>query len=147
MADGTSTELELYKLAVEMADRISARRGLANTFFLTANTGLTALLGGTNLRWYVAVAGIVLAVVWWLLLDSYRRLNRAKFAVILGIEQRLPVRIYSDEWDQLALPVSANRRTPIGRLRSYRELGAVERLVPFVFIAIYVGELIRQASA
>ena len=37
--------LELYQLAVEMADRVSARRGLANTFFLTLNTGLAALLG------------------------------------------------------------------------------------------------------
>jgi hypothetical protein len=37
-----SVELELYKLAVEMADRISARRALANTFFLTVNTGLAA---------------------------------------------------------------------------------------------------------
>ena len=30
--------LEQYKIYVEMADRISARRGLANTFFLTLNT-------------------------------------------------------------------------------------------------------------
>ena len=51
-----STQLELYKLAVEMADRVSARRALANTFFLTVNTGLAALLGGKSLRWYVAAA-------------------------------------------------------------------------------------------
>jgi hypothetical protein len=56
--------LELYQLAVEMADRVSARRGLANTFFLTVNTGLAALLGGTDLRWYVAAAGIVFAAAW-----------------------------------------------------------------------------------
>ena len=37
--------LELYQLAVEMADRLSARRVLADTFFLTLNTGLAALLG------------------------------------------------------------------------------------------------------
>jgi len=29
-----------YKLAVEMADRVSARRTQANTFFLAVNTGL-----------------------------------------------------------------------------------------------------------
>jgi hypothetical protein len=29
-----------YKLAVEMADRVSARRMQANTFFLAVNTGL-----------------------------------------------------------------------------------------------------------
>ena len=70
-----SVELELYKLAVEMADRISARRALANTFFLTVNTGLAALLGGQDLRWYVAAAGIVFALAWWWLLQSYRKLN------------------------------------------------------------------------
>ena len=40
--------LEQYKLYVEMADRISARRGLTNTFFLTLNTtvvGLVAAVG------------------------------------------------------------------------------------------------------
>ncbi len=35
--------LELYKLAVEMADRVSARRATANAFFLTVNTALLAL--------------------------------------------------------------------------------------------------------
>jgi hypothetical protein len=60
-APGRASEIELYKLAVEFADRISARRALANTFFLTVNTGLAALLGGTQLRWYVAVAGLLRA--------------------------------------------------------------------------------------
>jgi len=46
--------VELYKLAVEMADRISARRGVANSFFLTINTGLlpsweVRSSGGTSL--------------------------------------------------------------------------------------------------
>src|SRR3954467_4119797 len=84
--------LDLYKLAVEMADRMSARRGVANSFFLTVNTGLTALLGGSDLRWYVALAGIVLCVTWWALLRSYRSLNAAKFDVILAMEKSLPAR-------------------------------------------------------
>ena len=72
VATDGSVELALYQLAVEVADRISARRALANTFFLTVNTGLAALLGGGNLRWYVAAAGIVFALSWWWLLQSYR---------------------------------------------------------------------------
>ena len=62
-----------------LVDRISARRALANTFFLTVNTGLAALLG---LRWYVAAAGIVFALAWWWLLQSYRKLNAAKFNIV-----------------------------------------------------------------
>jgi hypothetical protein len=41
----TAHRLEQYKLYVEMADRIGARRQAANTFFLTINTALLAFLG------------------------------------------------------------------------------------------------------
>ena len=37
--------LEQYKIYVEMADRISARRGLTNTFFLTLNSALFTVIG------------------------------------------------------------------------------------------------------
>jgi hypothetical protein len=146
-----AVELELYKLAVEMADRISARRALANTFFLTVSTGLAAILGGKDLRWYVAAAGIVFAVAWWLVLQSYRQLNSAKFEVINAVEPSLPLRLFSDEWDRLR-----NKKAPLrlwppralwGWLNGYHELGSVERVVPLAFVAIYVAELIRQAAS
>src|SRR5205085_2466813 len=37
--------LDQYKLYVEMADRVSARRSLANTFFLTLNTAIFTTIG------------------------------------------------------------------------------------------------------
>ena len=40
-----SAILEQYKLYVEMADRVSARRALANTFFLTLNTAVFTAIG------------------------------------------------------------------------------------------------------
>jgi hypothetical protein len=143
-------ELDLYKLAVEMADRISARRALANTFFLTVNTGLAALLGGSGLRWYVAAAGIVFALAWWWLLQSYRRLSWAKFKVINAIEQDLPIRLFSEEWRYLESTKAPARLWPRrdlwAWLKGYHELGTVERIVPLAFAAIYTGELIRQAT-
>ena len=39
-----SAVLEQYKLYVEMADRISNRRGLTNTFFLMLNTGIFTVI-------------------------------------------------------------------------------------------------------
>lgn len=85
--------LEIYKLAVEMADRISARRALASTFFLSALSSLIVVIGlTTEDEWAVALPGVVLAMTWWLLLRSYRLLNRAKFKVIQNMEQRLPLR-------------------------------------------------------
>lgn len=141
--------IELYKLAVEMSDRISARRGVANSFFLTVNTGLAALLGSQNLRWYVAAAGIVLCITWWALLKSYRDLNAAKFAVILAMEEGLPARVFGGEWDRLRRdPVKLALRRDAFRswAGQYRELGRVERSVPWVFALIYIAEIIRQAT-
>src|ERR1700712_4485743 len=40
-----SAILEQYKLYVEMADRISARRALTNTFFITLNTAVFTVIG------------------------------------------------------------------------------------------------------
>src|SRR5215217_2669349 len=91
----TEQYLELYKLAVEMADRISARRATANAFFLTINTTLLAFVSSGSLRvlWLVALAGIALSGTWWILLKSYRDLNVAKFGVILKMEKELEARI------------------------------------------------------
>lgn len=133
--------LDLYKLAVEMADRVSARRGTANAFFLTVQTAFVAVLGIATPSlarspWWVslavALAGLTLSTSWWLQLRSYRDLNRAKFAVINKLEAQLPVRIFADEWVILTQDRIAGWR---GR---HAELGAVERIVPGVFAALYV---------
>ena len=68
--------LEQYKLYVEMADRISARRATANTFFLTVNTvvvGAVALCADSVPRLaavVVCVAAVVLCYVWQRLITS-----------------------------------------------------------------------------
>jgi hypothetical protein len=150
-ATSESTELELYELAVEMADRNSARRALANTFFLTVNTGLAALLGGSELRWYVAAAGIVFALAWWWLLQSYRKLSWAKFQVINAIELKLPLQLFSEESQHLASTKAPRKLWPLrdlgAWLQGYHEQGTVERVVPIAFAGIYVIELIRQATS
>ena len=138
---------DLYKLAVDMADRISARRVVANSFFATVNTGLLTLLGGNELPWYVAIAGVVLSLVWWALLKSYRDLNSAKFKVILAMEARLPAKIFGDEWNVLKKEQPAFSLRPAGMrswLAQYRELGAVERIVPWMFAGMYVLELVSR---
>ncbi|MEV7862959.1 hypothetical protein AB0O86_30160 [Streptomyces hirsutus] len=128
--------LELYKLAVEMADRVSARRGTANAFFLSVQTALVTLVGFgmpklSESPWWVslvvALSGVTLSLAWWMQLRSYRDLNSAKFTVINNLEERLPVRIFTDEWEAL-------KRDPVpGRLKRYAELGTSERIVPLVF--------------
>jgi len=130
--------MEVYKLAVEMADRVSARRAVANAFFLTVNTTLVAVIGlkvvnpdSVLLSISVCAAGVSVAACWWLLLQSYRRLNKAKFEVINRIEaDHLPVKIFTDEWAAFGVDT--------GRLSGLRQLGGVERIVPIVFGVLYV---------
>lgn len=132
--------LEIYKLTVEMADRVSARRGSANQFYITVLTALTAvngLLGTADPSWYLLIvmslAGIAISLAWWLQLRSYRDLNKAKFATILGIESDLPCRPFTNEWDTL-------KTDPVARWRlRYAELGTVERFIPWVFVGIFVA--------
>ncbi len=139
--------LAVYKLSVEMADRISSRRGQANQFFL----GLESLLlGGPAIfqarsvtagldpgrTTSLAAVGILVAVVWWLQLRSYRDLNRAKWNVIDQIEvEHLSVRPFHDEWTAL--------KARSGSLRHrYAELGAVERAAPGVFVVLNIALIV-----
>lgn len=135
---------ELYSLAVEMADRTSARRLTANSFFLTVNTSLAALLGAHAFQWYVAVAGIILCIAWGALLTSYQRLNSAKFNVINAMEKQFSTRIFTDEWGSLKrdpVKLAVNRKVLKEWLGQYWELGVVERIVPGVFALIYLANL------
>lgn len=133
--------LEQYKLYVEMADRISARRGLANTFFLTLNTALFTLFGVFWKDKPAEPSDIVLVLIlvvllgqcaaWWLLIRSYRLLNGAKFEVVGLLEKRLPASPYwSAEWKALGE----------GRdWRLYLPLSHAEAWVPFFFAAAYAA--------
>jgi hypothetical protein len=155
---GGSTDglLEMYKLAVSMADRISGRRATANAFFLTLNSALLAVAGlvrptesASNLGvahpdrfglLIVVLAGIVLSGVWWILLRSYRALNGAKFTVINAMELRLPAAPFTDEWKILT-------RSASSRWKRYLELGQIERFVPLVYVCLYVVAGIRAVFA
>jgi hypothetical protein len=138
--------MELYKLAVEMADRISARRGTANAFFVTINTALLAFLGLAELRaaWPVALGGLVISATWALLIKSYRDLNTAKFKTINAAEERLPIKIFTEEWQNLkkARPEKWVPSEWRRWLQWYVEFTIVEMLVPGVFAFLYLVILI-----
>ena len=146
MEMGQTQVLDLYKLCVEMADRVSARRTSANSFFLTLHTTLlgvfsffggAALVGGGKspgglFFLVIAIAGPLLSAAWWLLLKSYRDLNAAKFEVISSMERDFAVQPYSDEWQLL------QQDRVKGWRKRYAEQGVVERLVPGVFAILYI---------
>ena len=103
--------------------------------------------GADDLTWYLPVAGLLFCVTWWALLKSYRDLNNAKFQIILGMEERLPVRVYADEkriYTSDSVRFQLRRKVVRKWIAQYRELNRVERIVPVVFAAIYLAELVRQ---
>jgi len=133
--------LEQYKLYVEMTDRVSQRRLTTNSYFLSINTALLAFIGYTAVKgksdnlWLIGVAGIVLSLLWFYIVTSYRDLNTAKFSIIHEIERRLPLSLYAAEWNAMG-------RGQIPKL--YRPLSHIERLVPWIFVALYVYVVIRS---
>ncbi|WP_084728718.1 RipA family octameric membrane protein [Streptacidiphilus neutrinimicus] len=144
--------VELYKLAVEMADRVSARRSVANAFFLSIQTAFLGAIGITlaSVRsepgWLapvITLAGFAISAAWWLQLRSYRDLNAAKFQVINQVETQLPIRIFSDEWALLkptpaaSGPAAEAAEPPYLKGHHYTELGASERTIPWIFAALH----------
>jgi hypothetical protein len=135
--------LEQYKLYVEMADRISARRSLTNTFFLTLNTTIFAAIGmfwsdhpagASWLLTFPLVAVVVQCGAWFFLVRSYRQLNSAKYTVIGVLEERLPASPYwSAEWKALGEGKDKAKYWPLTHL---------EQWVPITFAGAYVGGFI-----
>jgi hypothetical protein len=129
---------EQYKLYVEMADRISARRMLANTFFVGVHTALITaftvllkerILQPTLLGLAPFFAVLLLCFVWWRIVYSYRQLNSGKFKVVHLLEQMLPAAPYDEEWKVLG--AGADRK-------KYFPLTHVENYVPICFGLLYL---------
>lgn len=136
--------LEIYKIYVEMADRISQRRQTANSFFLSINTAIIGAVGYVGFgdvskvkpMFYalIAFAGLVLCVLWYYLVLSYKSMNSHKFGVIHQIEENmLPLAPYKEEW-RLA-EEGKNWRTQI-------PFTHIEQWVPLVFFALHLFVLI-----
>jgi hypothetical protein len=133
--------LEQYKIYVEMADRISARRHAANVFFLTLHSSAVAAIGFTFDRIeqidsrailiFPLIALFVFCIVWWWLIRSYRNLNSAKYKVIGKMEELLPYSPYwAEEWKELGEGKD---------WRKYLQLTVIEQWVPVMFGLIYLS--------
>ncbi len=130
--------IEQYKLYVEMADRVSSRRMLANSFFVGVHTALVAafvvllkekILTPTILGMIPFVSVLLLCFLWWRVVESYRQLNSGKFKVVHQIEQLLPLAPYDAEWKMLGEGKDGKK---------YRPLTHVENFVPLCFALLYL---------
>jgi len=128
--------LEQYKLYVQSAENVSARRVASSNYLLTLNTALVALYGlqsasfGEN--WWtllVPIAGILVSWLWGRIIKSHVDLNRVKFVLIHEMEQHLPAAMYKCEW-QLAEE---------GQGKAYRAVTTRERWIPGLFAVLHAG--------
>ena len=122
--------LEQYKLYVQSAENVSARRIATSRYLLTFSAAIVALYGlqytvfGSG--WWtliVPVVGIAVSLVWRAVTKSHADLNDAKFKIILKIEESLPTAVYGYEWDLLGA----------GEGDAYRPVTKIERLIPWIF--------------
>lgn len=135
--------LEQYKVFVESADRISARRHSTNSFFMTINTAIIAVVGyvhlgstsSTDLYWLVALAGVTICYLWYRIILSYKGLNTAKYNVVHEIEKKLPLSPFDAEWEALGRGQNPSL---------YRPFTHIEIGIPWVFLILHSVAFIQS---
>lgn len=132
----TTDVLEQYKLYVQSAENVSARRVASSRYLLTLNAALIALYGVQSAgfgqsSWMtlpIPVIGIFVSLLWYWIIKSHADLNRVKFDVIHELERYLPAAMYKYEW-QLAEE---------GKGKTYRAVTNIERWIPALFGLMHV---------
>ncbi|WP_329286728.1 RipA family octameric membrane protein [Streptomyces sp. NBC_01455] len=141
---GVQVLLEQYKLYIEMTDRMSARRALTNSFFLTINLAALGAVGSLVTKYpgtwsdFASLIGMLALIaeclVWFYTLRSYRQLSKAKYTVIEVLEEKLPSRPYSKgEW-------GAYVRS--GKQGKYFRLTTAEQMMPVIFGLGYIASFL-----
>lgn len=141
-SDDKEYVVELYKLMISSSESLIQRRQKTNAFFITVIGSLLAIAGlmiktgalhsGTMWLMYgFSITGLLLCNSWRNLIDNYGKLNKAKFDVILRLEQDLDAHIYGAEWIALGKGL---------RPKKYKSFTATEKNVPLYF-AILIAAL------
>lgn len=127
-----------YELYVMMADKISHRRAVSNSFFLAINTALISLVNYVEQFhspiYLLNIAGLILAILWKNIITSYKNLNSAKYNIINQIEAVLPLTPYFTEWQILERGGNKKKYWPVTHIESY---------VPIIFALIYSWPVIK----
>ena len=127
-----------YEMFQKTSEDLVTRRQDVNSFYITVNSAMTALLGivlgiakpPANLIviGFMCIAGMILDMSWINILDAYGTLNSAKMKVINLLEEQLPVALYDVEWRIMSDKLN-NRR--------YVSFTDSEKRIPKLFIIIY----------
>jgi hypothetical protein len=130
--------IDQYKMFQKTSEDLVARRQNVNSFYLTVNSVLTALVGvvlgvvGGSTKLivvaFMCVAGMILDISWINILGAYGTLNAAKLKVIRILEEQLPVTLYDAEW--MIMSDKLNNK-------KYVSFTDSEKRIPKLFMALY----------
>ena len=130
--------VDQYKLFQKTSEDLVTRRQGVNSFYITVNSALTALLGvalgvfDSSVKIFVVIfmcaAGVILDVSWINVLESYGTLNSAKLKVIHLLEEQLPIALYDTEWRIMSDKLNNKK---------YVSFTDSEKRIPKLFMAIY----------
>ncbi len=131
----TTALLEQYKMYVQTADNVSARRVATSRYLLTLSAALVAVYGFQSSipnQWYLTLliptTGVAVSLLWYRIIKSHRDLNGVKFKIIHELEQHLPASLFTQEWRMLGE----------GDSKSYTNVTDIERWIPFLFMGLHV---------
>lgn len=119
--------LEQWKTCVEMANSNTEKRTNSNNIFITINAALLAVVS-FSLEYksiILSVVGIAVCVVWLYSIESYKKLSSVKYHIVNEIEQSLPLKPFTYEWDKL------------NGEKKYFGLTRIEKILPGLFILLY----------
>ncbi len=121
--------LAQWQTCVEMANSISQRRDVMNNLFVTLNLAVVAAITMVfdTKTIFIIVAGIVMCFIWIMFIHNYKMLNQEKFKIINEMENGLPFQPFAKEWTAL----KSNKK--------YQEETKLERILPVVFIILYIA--------
>ena len=151
--DNENTEgyrFEQYRIYLASAEKISDRRDSANRYFLTINSALLFAMGvvfrydpddGVIIIIGLSLLGVFMNIIFWALINSYRQLNRAKFALIQEMEEHLPVQLYAKEWHSLGEGQDPGRYRPFSKVEGYVPI--VFGVFHFISLAYYTCSYIK----
>lgn len=132
--------LELYKLHMNIADKVNRRIDLTHRLFFGLMSAVLLFLFGTILNasdiqdfLFVlrtsAGAGAFFATFWWLYLRSYHLDRKAKYKTLRELEESLAFRFLERE-------EAARRNLIANRARSTRQL--IDLLAPIGFFVLFL---------
>lgn len=127
-----SVVLEQWKTCVDMANCNTEKRTNSNNIFITINAALLAVVS-FSLEYksiVLSVVGIAVCIVWLFSIESYKQLSSVKYHIVNEIEQHLPLKPFTYEWEKLN---SGNK---------YVGLTKIEKILPWLFILLYVISLL-----